>query len=120
MGWEPVETHRHVYDDAGRLMTTVVTREPEWDDVERRKMLALVEYESTICKCGYPEQIADEDPDLEMQFRVCPVCAGVAKALRMKHTEDREETKRLGEEPPPDADLPDDGRYPRLVPKPKS
>ena len=114
----PTETHVHHYDDAGRLVRTVVTREPEWDDVERAKMLALATYEATLCACGLPESVADEDPDLEMVERVCPVCAGLAKNYRIIHAEDAKAIEGLGKSPAPDATRPEDGRRFTFRPKP--
>ena len=73
-------------------------------------MQALVDYEAHLCACGLPESVADEDPDLELQYRVCPVCAGLAKAGRLQHEQDAEALRLLGDKPPPDADRPEDGR----------
>lgn len=87
-----------------------MVREPEWDDAERAKMLALVEYEASVCECGFPESVADEDPDLELTFRVCPVCADLAKATRIQQAADAKAVEALGNTPPPEAPLPDDGR----------
>ena len=116
LGWEPSEVHTHEYDDAGRMVRTVVTRESEWDDVERAKMQGLADYEAHICDCGLPESVADEDPDLDLHFRVCPVCAGVAKALRVQAAADREV---VGKDPAPEVVRPDDGRHISLEPKSK-
>lgn len=95
-----------------------MVREPEWDDVEREKMFDLAEYEEKVCKCGFHESIADQDPDLEMDLRVCPICAGVAKGVRILDAEDDKQVKALGRDPAPDASLPDDGRHIRLRFKP--
>lgn len=76
-------------------------------------MLALTVYEATLCACGFPPEVADTDPDLQVKYRHCPVCAGLAKVARLQHAEDEKVTKKLGEKPPPDADLPGDGR--RLI-----
>jgi len=118
LGWEPTETHTHHYDDEGRLVRTIVTREPEWDDVERAKMLDLADYEATLCGCGLPESVADEDPDLEMVERKCPVCAGLAVNYRIIHAADKEAARSLGREPAPDAPRPEDGRRFKVRPKP--
>jgi hypothetical protein len=117
LGEEPTETQVHEYDDAGRLVRTVVTREPEWTDLERDKMLALAEYESRICGCGLHESIADQDPDLELEFRVCPICAGLEQAGRQLHADDEKAIEALGKNPPPSAELPADGRHMNLRPK---
>jgi len=95
----------------------VVTREPEWDDLERDKMLALDEYELGICECGFHRSVADEDPDLEITVRHCPVCAGLAQRHRQIQAEDEKAVKALGESPAPEAERPDDGRLLGLRPK---
>lgn len=111
LGWEPTETHVHEYDESGRLVRTVVTRDPEWDDLEREKMQALAQYESGVCECGLHESVAAEDPDLELVPRYCPTCAGIATAMRVVHANDDVAIKELGENPAPDAPRPDDGRH---------
>lgn len=94
------------------MVRTIVTREAEWDDVEADKMQALAEYESGLCGCGLHKFVADEDPDLEMVERVCPVCAGLARNMRIIHaTDDRTVAQVLGDKPEPSAQRPDDGRY---------
>lgn len=51
-GWEPREVHQH-YDAAGNLTgTTVITREAEWDEETRGRVLRLAEYERSLCLCG--------------------------------------------------------------------
>lgn len=81
-------------------------------------MLALAEYEASLCACGLPESVADEDPDLDMVERICPVCAGMAKNYRIIHAADSEAVKGLGQKPPPEADRPEDGRRFSFRPKP--
>lgn len=110
LGWEPVEVQEHEYDDAGRLVRTVVTREAEWDDFERAKMQALADYNAGICECGLHRSVADEDPDLEVTIRRCPVCAGMDKNIRILHARDDAALKGLGENPAASADRPSDGR----------
>lgn len=112
LGWEPTETHRHVYDEAGRLVRTTVTRESEWDDMERAKMLALADYEANLCDCGFPCEVADTDPDLTIKYRECPVCSGLAKAARVQAARDRALVAEVyGKDgPQPGDELPDDGR----------
>src|SRR5690606_3854254 len=52
-GWEPHEVTEYEYDDGGRVVRTVTTREPEWDDESRAYVLALAEYERSVCGgCG--------------------------------------------------------------------
>lgn len=78
-------------------------------------MEGLALYEAKVCECGLHESVADEDPDLELDYRVCPVCAGTARQMRIQHAEDDEQ---LGEKPAPSKVRPDDGRYVRLRHKP--
>lgn len=99
-------------------MRTVVTRDVEWDDTERAKMLALAAYEASLCACGFPEHLADEDPDLRLTVRVCPVCAGLAKAARIQSKSDQAAVAALGKTPAPEAERPTDGRHIGLEPKP--
>lgn len=79
-------------------------------------MRALAEYEAGICACNLHRTVADTDPDLQLQLPVCPVCAGLAKALRLQQAEDDEAMRELGEKPPPGATRPDDGRRVQLIP----
>lgn len=99
---------------------TLVTRESEWGDGERDKMLALAEYEAGICECGMHQSIADTDPDLDMLARICPVCSGLAKNFRIIADSDEKAMKELhgNKVPPPEAERPEDGRHYSLRIKP--
>lgn len=88
----------------------MTTREPEWDDWEREKRLAWDIYEAHMCDCGLPESVADEDPDLALHVRRCPICGALAKQMRIMHAEDEKAVKALGKDPDPAAPRPDDGR----------
>lgn len=114
LGWEPSEIHTHEYDAAGRIVRTIVTREVEWDDVERAKMQGLALYESQICACGMHESVAKTDPDLDIELPVCPVCAGLAQQMRVLASQDERQVKALGEKPAPETERPTDGRSVRL------
>ena len=85
--------------------------EPEWDDRERLKMLALGKFEAGLCECGWHEDLTG-DPDNHFTFveRVCPVCRGSAQQTRMQHAADEAFDKTLGDKPPPGAPRPADGR----------
>lgn len=88
-----------------------MTREPEWDDHERDKLLAWSLYQSQLCDCGLHQSIADEDPDVEMVPRVCPVCAGIEVQKRIVAAADERETEAHGADGPPPGALRDsDGR----------
>jgi hypothetical protein len=80
-------------------------------------MLALAEFEAGICDCGLHRSLADQDPALKLELPVCPVCADLAKSLRIIHDGDRDELNTQGKNARGDAAGPDDGRQIRLVPK---
>ena len=48
MGDEPSEVHEHFDADGNLTGTTVVTREPEWDDESRNLALDLLEHDRMI------------------------------------------------------------------------
>lgn len=90
---------------------TVVTRETEWDDRQRDRLLALGLYESGVCECGFHRKVASDTDNLfTFQTETCPVCRGVARMSRMQEREDEEEAKRLGEKPAPSTPRLADGR----------
>lgn len=63
-GWEPAETHEH-YDAVGNLTgTTVVTHEPEWDDVTRSRAEALTHLEDTTCASCQNDLLRSSDADV--------------------------------------------------------
>lgn len=65
-GWEPVERTRVTeWTPDGRAVAWETRRDAEWDHRERRWMLALALYESTLCgKCGQPlDQTTDPNTD---------------------------------------------------------
>lgn len=46
------------YDDAGRLIRSMTTREPRWTEQDQAEMLALAEYRDSLCPCcGLPKDI---------------------------------------------------------------
>ncbi|MFD6770587.1 hypothetical protein ACFWC6_30690 [Micromonospora chalcea] len=72
MGWEPAEFTEHEYDEQNRLVRSVTTREPEWDDEERGWMLALAVYRASLCPhCGRPLSVCT-DPESEGRWVVPP------------------------------------------------
>lgn len=88
-----------------------MTRDPEWDDHERDKLLAWSLYQSQMCDCGLHKSTADEDPDVELAHRVCPVCAGIAAQLRILSDAEERDLRRYGTDgPPPGAPRLTDGR----------
>lgn len=84
-GWEPATVTEYEYDDDGRLVRSVTTREIEWDDDERAWAIALIEYESDKCPgCG--GQLEETtDPKTEGRWKVpyptrCQRCTALASA----------------------------------------
>lgn len=90
-----------------------MTREPEWDDVERANLLALADYEADLCQCGLPTALADTDPELRVKYRECPVCAGLAKVTRIQADADAKLVKQVygPKGAAPEDELPQDGRH---------
>ncbi|HEX6873683.1 MAG TPA: hypothetical protein VF163_21500 [Micromonosporaceae bacterium] len=83
-GWEPAETHEHEYDDAGRLVRTVVTREPEWDEQERAWMLALRLYRAQVGPCGHylPDTTAAAAEERWVGSHIrCHACTAVRQTM---------------------------------------
>lgn len=112
LGWEPAERHEHF--DANGVLTgfTVVTREPEWDDAERDRMLALAVYEAGVCTCGYHVSLtSDLDNTFTFEDRKCNVCAGIKRYGRLQSAQDEQADKELGPSPPPHAARAGDGRH---------
>lgn len=86
--------------------------EPEWDDVERSKMLALDLYEGGVGPCGH-HHAETTDPSsffFDIKERKCPVCRAKAIDDRVRAEQVREWEKTFGEKGPPASDpRPDDG-----------
>lgn len=98
-----------------------MTREPEWDDTSRAEMLALAEFESGICECGFHSSLTHNTANV-FNFEVdhCPVCAGRAQYDRLQVKDDREEIEKLGEHALPTVPRPTDGRHVSMVMQPPS
>lgn len=95
-GWEPEESTRFEYDD-GRLVRSVVTKDPEWDDEQLNLMLAWQALHEDIGSHG---QLMSEatDPANEGRF-VAEAVTDHAQAARDKM---REQYKK---------DFPDDPQH---------
>lgn len=120
LGWEPTERHDH-YDDADRLQGyTIITREAEWDDGQRDRLLALMEHNRNVCACGFHTSLT-RDPSNQFEFEVkrCSVCAGMAQMERQQAEQDKTELERRGDNVPPRVPRPSDGRTTlmKLVPQ---
>lgn len=75
-GREPGEVTEHEYDDAGRLIRSVTTREPEWTEQDTAEILALAAYRDSLCECcGLPKSltwISEKDaPKFRVSKRYC-------------------------------------------------
>lgn len=91
-----------MFDDEGRHVGTVVTRETEWDDTERGKLLDLAEYEAGVHAdgCGYHRSIgADPSNYFTVEDDHCLLCANLAREQRVRQASDDEEQKRLKDNP---------------------
>jgi hypothetical protein len=66
-GWEPREYQTHHYDDGGRLVQTITTRETEWSIDDVALLTAQMEYEADLGSHGQPMSEATDplaDPNL--------------------------------------------------------
>lgn len=89
-----------------------VTREPEWDDFQRRRIQALKTYQRGICpNCGIHHSLAEAD-DFYWTYeeRFCSTCASAAQFHRALAAKDEEKVAEFGEDPEPLIPRPDDGR----------
>lgn len=101
------------------LLKTITTTEPEWDDHERDKMLALSIYEAGICGCGCGVHESMKVPGVhryKIDQRSCVVGASLDQFRRLQAQQDGEVEKQLEGKPVTTA-RPADGRqtFLRLV-----
>lgn len=109
MGWEPTETHDLIYDDEGRHVSTVVTRESEWDDRQRDKMLGLSLYRAGLCHgCGYPKILHHPRYHFDIELERCPIKAALDRFDRIQGEAD--EKVREAQKNNPAAPQAKDGR----------
>ncbi len=94
-GWEPTETHT-TDPDTG---VVTVTRESEWDDYERDKMLGLEIYEADLCSgCGvHKSRMVAGEHFYTYAAESCVVCAGADMFHRTLQAADHEFEKRIPE-----------------------
>lgn len=90
----------------------VVTVEPEWDDEQRERMLALALYERSLCDCGWPRALC-RDP--ATHFRIvnddpCQIDAALAKYRRLLQQGDERLRRNQNLAEKPGAPDPADGR----------
>lgn len=69
-------------------------------------------YEAELCACGFHSSLTDPENGHAFTFveRRCPVCAAAAKYGRIQDANDDAAAKAAGENAPPTADKPGDGR----------
>lgn len=89
MGDEPTEVHEH-YDSDGELTgTTVVTRQPEWDDEQRAIALEQAQYERDVhhgCGTHISKSMDSSVARLvEHERIVCLDCRAIDKAREQYH-----------------------------------
>jgi hypothetical protein len=70
-GWEPTRIAVHEYED-GRLVRSVTTTEPEWDDDQRAAVQALLRYEASLCPGCRSPWAEVTDPDNEGRYITAP------------------------------------------------
>lgn len=74
MGWEASEQVAYVYDGAGLLVGSRVTRDCEWDARQRSLVLASIDLENSTDENGVPSWDAlnptAEDPDGEFRWEM--------------------------------------------------
>ena len=88
----------------------MVTRDPEFDDGDLERFLALRGYQAGICECGVHESLtADRSNLFTFEKRVCPVCKGAEQYGRVLADEDKRAEERLKDSPPV-TPRPSDGR----------
>lgn len=65
------------------MIRSVTTREPEWNDQDRTEVLALLEYEASLCPCGCGHLYADttSNADTGPEFTVTRVACRARAAL---------------------------------------
>lgn len=90
----------------------VVTREVEWDDNQRNKLLGLAAYEGTVCSCGFSTLLtSDTDNHFTFGDRLCPVCKVGEQYARIQADADEHIEKSMGKDIPPATPRPADGRH---------
>lgn len=88
-----------------------MTREIEWDDRQRERLLALGYYERGVCECGFHKSLTNDRANhFTFPTETCPVCKGAAQVARLQAHADEEIDKRLGENPAPGSPRAADGR----------
>lgn len=103
-GWEPRRFTDYVYDDEGRLVRSVTSVEPEWDDEQVALILAHLELDNDVGPHGQPmseatSKLGDaKNPDGRWWYQASPPMIDYAqKALDEAHETYK---KTLGKDEP--------------------
>jgi hypothetical protein len=87
----------------------VVTREPEFDQLERSKLLALLEYDGGVCACGVHKSLSHDKRNVfTLEAEWCPLCQSLAAQNRELAQLDSAAEERAGKDKA--KRLPSDGR----------
>lgn len=87
----PTEVHEHFDTEGNPTGTTVITRESEWDDSTRNRVLELDAYEALKCPCGCGLLITESQK--EQPFLVDSVMCHASRAMAEKRRRDEAEAK---------------------------
>lgn len=75
-----------MYDDTGRLVRSVTTREPLFTDLDRAELLALGVYRAGLCPlCGRPISVCTSHEEFGPEFRAeYTMCRATAAQLEIQ------------------------------------
>lgn len=116
LGWEPVSVQRGYDQDGNQVPLSeaweiVTETEQEWSDADRIRLLALAEYERGVCACGFHSSLTNDLANtFTFESKVCLVCRGTDRYMRIQGHADKKASDALGENAPPGTPLPGDGR----------
>lgn len=81
--------HEHFDADGNLTGTTVITRESEWDDETRERVLALAAHEDLICRCGCGLPMSQSHQKSPFLVDTYTCYAGRAVARRKREDEEK-------------------------------
>lgn len=100
--------------------TTVVVREPEWDDLTRNQHLAKRAYDREVDPgCGLHKSILENPADHQFVFETptCAICREIERQQRMIADRDNKWLEQFkGKTPPADEYRPADGVHLKMRP----
>ena len=106
-GWEPKRFTEYVYDGSGRLVRSVETVEPEWDDEQLALVIAHLELENDVGPHGQPMSEATDplanpkNRDGRWWYRASGPVTDFAEKARVEAREAYEKSLGEGERVPP-------------------